>query len=39
MGATSLLTVECPLTGNAAGQTQHVVANYRPRTTLLLLSR
>jgi hypothetical protein len=75
MGATSLLTVECPLTDdqefnfagpygengfledstgrvrgeqlgnvvlvtrNAAGQAQHVVANYRPRTTLLLLSR
>jgi hypothetical protein len=24
---------------NAAGQTQHVVGNYRPRSTLLLLSR
>jgi hypothetical protein len=24
---------------NAAGQTQHVVANYRPRSSLLLLSR
>jgi hypothetical protein len=24
---------------NAAGQAQHIVANYRPRTTLLLLSR
>ena len=24
---------------NAAGQTQHVAANYRPRSTLLLMSR
>jgi hypothetical protein len=24
---------------NAAGQTQHIVANYRPRTSLLLLAR
>jgi hypothetical protein len=24
---------------NAAGQTEHVVANYRPRSSLLLLSR
>jgi hypothetical protein len=24
---------------NAAGQAQHIVANYRPRTTLLLVSR
>ncbi len=24
---------------NAAGQTQHIVGNYRPRSTLLLLSR
>ena len=24
---------------NAAGQAQHIVANYRPRSTLLLLSR
>lgn len=24
---------------NAAGQTQHVVGNYRPRSTLLLLAR
>ena len=24
---------------NAAGQAQHIVANYRPRTTLLLISR
>ena len=24
---------------NAAGQTQHIVANYRPRSSLLLLSR
>ena len=27
------------VTRNAAGQAQHIVANYRPRTTLLLLSR
>jgi hypothetical protein len=27
------------VTKNAAGQTQHVVANYRPRSSLLLLSR
>jgi hypothetical protein len=27
------------ITRNAAGQAQHVVANYRPRTTLLLVSR
>ena len=27
------------VTRNAAGQTQHVVGNYRPRSTLLLLSR
>jgi len=27
------------VTRNAAGQTQHIVANYRPRKTLLLLSR
>ena len=27
------------VTRNAAGQTQHVAANYRPRTSLLLLSR
>jgi hypothetical protein len=27
------------VTGNAAGQAQRIVANYRPRTTLLLLSR
>jgi len=27
------------VTRNAAGQAQHVVANYRPRSTLLLLSR
>jgi hypothetical protein len=27
------------VTSNAAGQTQHVAANYRPRTSLLLLSR
>ena len=27
------------VTRNAAGQAQHVVANYRPRTTLLLVSR
>ena len=27
------------VTRNAAGQTQHVVANYRPRSSLLLLSR
>jgi hypothetical protein len=26
-------------TRNAAGQTQHVVASYRPRSSLLLLSR
>jgi hypothetical protein len=24
---------------NAAGKTQHIVANYRPRSSLLLLSR
>jgi hypothetical protein len=24
---------------NAAGQTQHVAANYRPRSSLLLMSR
>ena len=27
------------VTRNATGQTQHVVGNYRPRSTLLLLSR
>ena len=27
------------VTRNTAGQTQHVVGNYRPRSTLLLLSR
>jgi len=27
------------VTRNAAGQAQHIVANYRPRTTLLLVSR
>ena len=27
------------VTRNAAGQAQHIVANYRPRDTLLLLSR
>ena len=27
------------VTSNAAGQTKHVAANYRPRTSLLLLSR
>jgi hypothetical protein len=27
------------VTRNAAGQAQHIVANYRPRKTLLLLSR
>ena len=27
------------VTRNVAGQTQHVVGNYRPRSTLLLLSR
>jgi hypothetical protein len=27
------------ITRNAAGQAQHIVANYRPRTTLLLVSR
>ena len=27
------------VTRNAAGQAQHIVANYRPRATLLLLSR
>ena len=27
------------VTSNAAGQTQHVAANYRPRSSLLLLSR
>ena len=27
------------VTKNATGQTQHVAANYRPRSTLLLLSR
>jgi hypothetical protein len=27
------------ITRNAAGQAQHIVANYRPRKTLLLLSR
>jgi len=27
------------ITRNAAGQAQHIVANYRPRTTLLHLSR
>ena len=27
------------VTRDAAGQTQHIVANYRPRTSLLLLSR
>jgi hypothetical protein len=27
------------VTRNATGQAQHVVANYRPRTTLLLVSR
>ena len=27
------------VTRNAAGQTQHIVANYRPRSSLLLMSR
>jgi hypothetical protein len=27
------------ITRNSAGQAQHIVANYRPRTTLLLVSR
>ena len=27
------------ITRNAAGQAQHIVANYRPRSSLLLLSR
>ena len=27
------------VTRNAAGQAQHIVANYRPRSTLVLLSR
>jgi hypothetical protein len=27
------------VTRNASGQTQHIVANYRPRSSLLLLSR
>jgi len=27
------------ITRNTAGQAQHIVANYRPRTTLLLVSR
>jgi hypothetical protein len=27
------------ITRNGAGQAQHIVANYRPRTTLLLVSR
>ena len=27
------------VTGNAAGQAQHIVGNYRPRSTLLVLSR
>ena len=27
------------VTRNAAGQAQHIVANYRPRTTLLLVSQ
>jgi len=27
------------VTSNAAGQAQHIVGNYRPRSTLLLLSR
>jgi hypothetical protein len=27
------------VTSDAAGQTQHVVGNYRPRSTLLVLSR
>jgi len=27
------------VTRNAAGQTQHIVGNYRPQSTLLLLSR
>jgi hypothetical protein len=27
------------ITRNAAGQAQHIVANYRPRNTLLLMSR
>ena len=27
------------ITRNAAGQTQHIVGNYRPRSALLLLSR
>ena len=27
------------VTRNAAGQTQHIVANYRPRSSLLVLSR
>jgi hypothetical protein len=28
-----------PVTRNTAGQAQHIVANYRPRSSLLLLSR
>jgi hypothetical protein len=27
------------ITRNAAGQTQHIAANYRPRSSVLLLSR
>jgi hypothetical protein len=27
------------VTSNAAGQTQHIAANYRPRSSLLLMSR
>ena len=27
------------VTSNAAGQAQHIAANYRPRSSLLLLSR
>ena len=27
------------VTRNTAGQAQHIVGNYRPRSTLLLLSR
>jgi hypothetical protein len=27
------------VTRNAAGRTQHIAANYRPRSSLLLLSR
>ena len=31
--------VACRLTRDAAGQTRHIVGNYRPRSTVLLLSR